>query len=61
MAEAYDRSEHVLVERFWGRHRDPLIADQVRLVLETASPGVSRVLLKAPPAASQTCRVTTTS
>jgi hypothetical protein len=50
VAEAYDRSEHALVERFWGRHRDPLRAEQVRLVLLTA-----------PPAASQTCRVTTTS
>jgi putative hydrolase of the HAD superfamily len=47
VAEAYDRSEHVLVERFWGRHRDPLIAEQVRLVLETASPGVSRVMTPA--------------
>jgi putative hydrolase of the HAD superfamily len=47
VAEAYDRSEHVLVERFWGRHRDPLIAEQVRLVLETASPGVSRAMTPA--------------
>ena len=47
VAEAYDRSERVLVERFWGRHRDPLIAEQVRLVLETVSPGVSRAM---PPA-----------
>ena len=47
VAEAYDRSEHVLVERFWSRHRDPLIAEQVRLVLETASPGVSRVMTPA--------------
>ena len=47
VAEAYDRSERVLVERFWGRHRDPLIAEQVRLVLETASPGVSRVMTPA--------------
>jgi putative hydrolase of the HAD superfamily len=46
-AEAYDRSEHVLVERFWGLHRDPLIAEQVRLVLETASPGVTRVMTPA--------------
>jgi putative hydrolase of the HAD superfamily len=44
VAEAYDRSEHVLVERFWGRDRDPLIAEQVRLVLETASPGVSQAM-----------------
>jgi hypothetical protein len=28
---------------------------------ETASPGISRVLLKAPPAARQTCRVSTRS
>ena len=47
VAEAYDRSEHLLVERFWGRHRDPLIAEQVRLVLETASPGVSSVMTPA--------------
>lgn len=47
VAEAYDRSEHVLVERFWGRDRDPLIAEQVRLVLETASPGVSRAMTPA--------------
>jgi len=47
MAEAYDRSEHVLVERFWRRDRDPLIAEQVRLVLETASPGVSRAMTPA--------------
>jgi putative hydrolase of the HAD superfamily len=47
MAEAYDRSEHVLVERFWARDRDPLIAEQVRLVLETASPGISRAMTPA--------------
>jgi len=47
VAEAYDRSEHVLVERFWGRHRDPSIAEQVRLVLETVSPGVSRAMTPA--------------
>jgi putative hydrolase of the HAD superfamily len=37
---AYERSEHVLHERFWSRDRDPLIADQVQLVLDIASPGV---------------------
>jgi putative hydrolase of the HAD superfamily len=37
----------VLVERFWGRHRDPLIAEQVRLVLDMASPGVSRAMTPA--------------
>jgi putative hydrolase of the HAD superfamily len=47
VAEAYDRSERVLVERFWSLHRDPVIAEQVRLVLETASPGVSRVMTPA--------------
>jgi putative hydrolase of the HAD superfamily len=39
VVDAYDRSEHVLAERFWSRDRDPAIAEQVRLVLETASPG----------------------
>jgi putative hydrolase of the HAD superfamily len=39
VVDAYDRSEHILVERFWSRDRDPAIAEQVRLVLETASPG----------------------
>ena len=39
VVDAYDRSEHMLVERFWSRDRDPAIAEQVRLVLEIASPG----------------------
>jgi putative hydrolase of the HAD superfamily len=30
----------VLHERFWSRDRDPLIAEQVQLVLDIASPGV---------------------
>lgn len=47
VAEAYDRSERVLVERFWGRHRDPSIAEQVRVVLETVSPGVARAMTPA--------------
>ena len=47
VAEAYDRSERVLVERYWGRDRDPLIAEQVRLVLETVSPRVSRAMTPA--------------
>jgi putative hydrolase of the HAD superfamily len=47
VAEAYDRSERVLVERFWGRHRDPSIAEQVRLVLETVSPGAARAMTPA--------------
>ena len=37
---AYERSERVLDERFWSRDRDPLIADQVRLVLDIAAPGI---------------------
>jgi putative hydrolase of the HAD superfamily len=47
VAEAYDRSGRVLGERFWDRHRDPSIAEQVRLVLETVSPGISRVMTPA--------------
>jgi putative hydrolase of the HAD superfamily len=39
VGDAYDRSEGLLAERFWSRDRDPAIADQVRLVLETVSPG----------------------
>jgi len=39
VVDAYDRSEHVLADRFWNRDRDPAIAEQVRLVLEIASPG----------------------
>jgi len=40
-AEAvYETSERVLDERFWSRDRDPLIADQVRLVLDLALPGL---------------------
>jgi putative hydrolase of the HAD superfamily len=39
VVDAYDRSEHILVERFWSQDRDPAIAEQVRLVLEIASPG----------------------
>lgn len=45
--EAYDRSERVLIERFWSRDRDPLIAEQVRLVLEIVSPGVGEMLTPA--------------
>ncbi len=47
LAEAYDRSGRVLGERFWDRHRDPSIAEQVRLVLETVSPGISRAMTPA--------------
>ena len=35
----YAESERVLHERFWSLDRDPLIADQVRLVLDLAAPG----------------------
>src|SRR6266496_1341609 len=46
--DAYDRSEHMLVERFWSRDRDPAIPEQVRLVLETASPGAGGAMTSAP-------------
>jgi putative hydrolase of the HAD superfamily len=38
---AYERSERLLHERFWSCDRDPLIADQVRFVLDVAAPGLS--------------------
>jgi putative hydrolase of the HAD superfamily len=41
---AYDRSEGLLVERFWSRDRDPAIALQVHLVLETAAPGAAEAM-----------------
>jgi putative hydrolase of the HAD superfamily len=47
VVDAYDRSEHMLVERFWSRDRDPAIAEQVRLVLETASPGAGDAMTSA--------------
>jgi putative hydrolase of the HAD superfamily len=39
--EAYDRSEALLVERFWSRHRDTSCREQVCLVLECAAPGIT--------------------
>jgi putative hydrolase of the HAD superfamily len=41
VADAHDRSLDVLVERFWGRHRDLDSREQVRIVLECARPGVA--------------------
>jgi putative hydrolase of the HAD superfamily len=41
---AYERSERVLHERYWSRDRDPAIADQVRLVLDVAAPGLGAAL-----------------
>jgi putative hydrolase of the HAD superfamily len=38
---AYERSEAVLTERFWGRDRDLASRDQVRIVLECAAPGAA--------------------
>lgn len=38
---AYERSEGVLVDRFWGRDRDLASGEQVRIVLECAAPGVA--------------------
>src|SRR5262249_979225 len=46
----YAQSERVLHERFWSLDRDPLIADQVRLVLALAAPGGSVAFEAAPPA-----------
>jgi putative hydrolase of the HAD superfamily len=41
MADAYDRSQAVLVERFWGRHRDLGTLEQVRVVIECARAGAA--------------------
>ncbi len=41
IAEAHDRSAEVLRERFWSRHRDQSYAEQVRLVLDCAAPGLA--------------------
>src|SRR5215472_17087014 len=40
----YAESERVLHERFWSLDRDPLIADQVRLVLDLAARGFGTAL-----------------
>ena len=39
--EAYERSGHLLMERFWGRHRDLSLRDQVRVVLDCCAPGLA--------------------
>ncbi|HUG37397.1 MAG TPA: HAD-IA family hydrolase, partial [Candidatus Limnocylindrales bacterium] len=41
VAGAYDRSQDVLVERFWGRHRDLSTLEQVRVVLDCLGPGTA--------------------
>lgn len=38
---AHDRSQHVLVERFWSRQRDLGSREQVRVVLECVAPGAA--------------------
>ena len=38
---AYDRSGALLWERFWSRHRDPGLREQVRLVLDCCAPGIA--------------------
>lgn len=45
--EAHDRSGRLLEERFWNRHRDPGHEEQVRLVLESAAPGVTARMSRA--------------
>ena len=41
-AEAgYDRSQDLLVERYWSRHRDPTYREQVRLVIDCLVPGAA--------------------
>jgi putative hydrolase of the HAD superfamily len=44
VAEAHDRSAEVLRERFWSRDRDLSHAEQVRLVLDCATPGAAERL-----------------
>jgi FMN phosphatase YigB (HAD superfamily) len=39
--EGHDRSQEVLVERYWSRHRDPSCHEQVRLVLDCMSSGLA--------------------
>jgi putative hydrolase of the HAD superfamily len=41
VAGAHDRSLDVLIERFWGHHRDLDSREQVRIVLDCARPGVA--------------------
>ncbi|HEU5189539.1 MAG TPA: HAD family hydrolase [Methylomirabilota bacterium] len=39
--EGYERSQGLLEERFWNRHRDPGFAEQVALVLDCVAPGAA--------------------
>jgi putative hydrolase of the HAD superfamily len=39
--EGYERSQGILEERFWNRHRDPGFAEQVALVLDCVAPGAA--------------------
>ena len=44
-AEAgYDRSQDLLVERYWSRHRDPSYREQVRLVIDCLAPGAAAAM-----------------
>lgn len=38
---AYGRTADVLVERYWGRHRDLACPEQVRVVMECIAPGAA--------------------
>jgi putative hydrolase of the HAD superfamily len=40
-AGGYQRSQDLLVERYWSRHRDPSYREQVRLVLDCLAPGAA--------------------
>jgi len=39
--EIHERSGELLAERFWSRNRDPSRHEQLRLVLDTAVPGIA--------------------
>ena len=41
VAAGYERSQGLLEERFWNRHRDPGFAEQVALVLDCIAPGAA--------------------
>jgi putative hydrolase of the HAD superfamily len=46
-AAGHDGAEALLVERYWGRHRDPSAREQVRLVVDCIAPGAAARLSEA--------------
>jgi putative hydrolase of the HAD superfamily len=40
VARGYERSGELMRERFWARHRDPGLREQVALALECCAPGI---------------------